>query len=1165
MQEGGSEKTMWIDRISSLTSTGSTRKAGRDLKVGLCLTCLVFSLTACAQQSDMVKQSDLVKVEKGLAGKITKLDQEKKALAQVLKQANQDIAEARTALEQQKAELNDEIIKARAQLNDEILKARAQLNSMVGSLREETLPKAVGDLETQLHQASKNLETALEQQGEKVNALKERREQRDADLSSQIAALGKSLNAARQNLEQALAQQGQKVSAQFAAFQDSLGQFKKALAEVNKRLDQEGKRATSAEAKIRQDFDKRLQAFRVKLDSDTQALKTYLETDVKTTIESINTALHEGNLHLKTDIDAQATRLSELNDKLGTELAGLRQTDTLHGKSLEEVTLSLAKLRDVLGTTGTQLGTKLDSQGKGLEQTATRIEQLQGQYGALAKKLDADLKGLHGYLDKDVRPSLESIAKAFDQEKNRVSQEFIKFKSGLQRVEQTSASNVNQAHTQLEAQAKHVQELGETVAGMREVVDSMAGMLGNRSDHQMNQLGQLTVRLERLEKEQSAEAAKQASNTQAVSTHLNEVTASVQSVGQLFEQFKNLVSARLNEQAARLQAQAQQVSKSLGASSAVPNLQQGLQANVTQLNELTKSVAQLKDVVKAMSNKLGSKVDAHESQLIQANKARKHSLNEVTASVQSVGQSFEQFKNLVSARLNEQAARLQVQAQQASKSLGASSAVPALQQGLKTNVTQLNELTKSVAQLKDVVKAMSNKLGSKVDAHEFQLIQANKARKYSLNEVTASVQSVGQSFEQFKNLVSTRLNEQAVRLQAQAQQASKSLGASSAVPALQQGLEANVTQLNELTKSVAQLKDVVKAMSNKLGSKVDAHESQLIQANKARKYSLNEVTASVQSVGQSFEQFKNLVSARLNEQAARLQVQAQQASKSLGASSAVPALQQGLKTNVTQLNELTKSVAQLKDVVKAMSNKLGSKVDAHEFQLIQANKARKYSLNEVTASVQSVGQLFEQFKNLVSARLNEQAARLQAQAQQASKSLGASSAVPALQQGLQTNVTQLNELTKSVAQLKDVVKAMGNKLGSKVDAHEFQLIQANKARKHSLNEVTASVQSVGQSFEQFKNLVSARLNEQAARLQAQAQQASKSLGASSAVPALQQGLQANVTQLNELTKSVAQLKDVVRAMSNKLGSKVDAHESQLIKVEQALKKLKKPARSKKSR
>ena len=84
---------MWIDRVSNLTSTSSTRLTGHNLKMGLCLTCLIFSLTACAQQSD------LVKVEKDLGGKITKLDQEKKALAQVLKQAKQEIAEA---LEQQK-------------------------------------------------------------------------------------------------------------------------------------------------------------------------------------------------------------------------------------------------------------------------------------------------------------------------------------------------------------------------------------------------------------------------------------------------------------------------------------------------------------------------------------------------------------------------------------------------------------------------------------------------------------------------------------------------------------------------------------------------------------------------------------------------------------------------------------------------------------------------------------------------------------------------------------------------------------------------------------------------------------------------------------------------------------------------------------------------------
>lgn len=566
---------MWIDRISFLTSNGSTGKAGRTLKVGLCLIWLVSSLTSCAQQSD------LVKVEKDLGGKITKLDQEKKALAQVLKQAKQEIADA---LEQQTAELNEEIKKARAQIrkaraqsNDEIVKARAQLKSELRSLENEILPRTVNDLDTQLHEVRKNLENALKQQRQELSALKERREQREDELSNQTAALG-------QNLDQALKRQGQKVTDQFAAFQGSLGQFKQALTEVNTRLDQEGKRATSSETKIRQDFARHLQVFRAKLDADTQALKTYLETEVKTAIESINAALNEGNRILKTAIDSQAVRLSELN---------------------------------------AQLGTKLNSQGKGLEQTAKQIEQLQGQYAALAQKLDADMKGLHGYLDKDVRPSLESIAKVFDQEKNRVSQEFIKVKSGFQRVEQTTASNVTQAQTQLATQAKHVQELSVAVAGMREVFDSMAGMLGNRTDQHMNQLGQLTARMAQLDKELSAETAKQSSNTQAVSTHLNEVTVSVQSVGQAFEQFKNTVTTRLNEQAKQLEVQVRQASESMKASSAVPSLQKGLKSNVTQLNELTKSVAQLKEVVRGMGKKLGSKVDAHESQLIEVEQALK--------------------------------------------------------------------------------------------------------------------------------------------------------------------------------------------------------------------------------------------------------------------------------------------------------------------------------------------------------------------------------------------------------------------------------------------------------------------------------------------------------------------------------------------------------------
>ena len=138
---------------------------------------------------------------------------------------------------------------------------------------------------------------------------------------------------------------------------------------------------------------------------------------------------------------------------------------------------------------------------------------------------------------------------------------------------------------------------------------------------------------------------------------------------------------------------------------------------------------------------------------------------------------------------------------------------------------------------------------------------------------------------------------------------------------------------------------------------------------------------------------------------------------------------------------------------------------------------------------------------------------------------------------------------------------MGDTLGSKVDTHESQLLAADKARKQSLTEVTASVQSVGNSFEEFKTVVSTRLNEQAQRLQVQAQQVATLLETSSVVPGLRQELQANVKQLNDLTTSVTQLREVVKGMGDTLGSKVDTHESQLLAVEQTLENFRQPVPS----
>ena len=491
------------NRECSSRERNATRTTRWTWKVvqAVCVIWLALLVTSCVAQ-----RADLVKMEEDFERKIGKLDREKKALAQTLEQAKQNIAASNTLLEDQKNELN------------ELRKASARLNLDLRKQQEEGQSKVTGDLETQSHRLDQ-IDRKLADLTRKDAALKERLEQGDVQRSAQIDAL-------RKDVEQVLDQQSKQVSTQFAAFQKSLVEFKKTLARVDKRLVQalkeEQDRATSSETTMQQDFTKQQRAFQAKLDADTQTLKTYVETSVKKTIATVNEAL------------------KKINAKVGTELA------------------------------------------------------------ALAKKTASVKK----YLEKDVRPGLNAISEVVEREKDRVSQELAKVETALQKAERTVAANVTQTQTQVTTQAKNVQELRQAVVQMRGVLDSMGDLLGKRGDDQMKQVGQTMARLDRMEQAQSSEMAKQAENTQA----LTEVTASVASVVQSFEEFKTAMTARLNEQAEK--------------ASDVQRLQQELKANVKHWNGLSRSIAKLKDV---MVTKLGSKIDEHESRIVELQKALKQS------------------------------------------------------------------------------------------------------------------------------------------------------------------------------------------------------------------------------------------------------------------------------------------------------------------------------------------------------------------------------------------------------------------------------------------------------------------------------------------------------------------------------------------------------------
>ena len=560
-------------RVFSLRKRNATRTIRWIWKgiQALCVIGLALLVTSCVAQ-----RSDLVKMEEDFEGKISKLDREKRTLAQTLEQAKRNIEASKAVLAEQKNELN------------ELKKARARINSDLQSLREEILSKVTSESETQSHR----LDQGLDQVNRKLAALtrkdavlKELLEQGDAERSTQIDVLRKDadqalaerstqIDALRKDVEGALAKQTKQVSKQFTDFQKSLVEFKKILAQVDKRLVQERDRATGAEATVQQDFTKQQRAFQAKLDADTRTLKTYVETSVKTTIATVNKALKKITDRLDAEAKAQAAQLSKLNTKLGTELAAL----------------------------------------------AKKFAALSKKLAASTKKLNTDTASIQTYLEKDVPQALEAISAVVEREKGRVSQELARMETALQKAERTVAANVTQTQTRVTAQAKNVEELRQAVVQMRGVLDSMGDLLGKRGDDQMKQVGQTMARLDRLEQAQSSETAKQAENTQAISTHLNEVTASVESAVQSFEQFKTALTARLNEQATQLQKQAERVASSAEAS-AVQRLQQELKANVKHWNELSRSIAKLKDASNALVTKLGSKIDEHEVQIVELQNA----------------------------------------------------------------------------------------------------------------------------------------------------------------------------------------------------------------------------------------------------------------------------------------------------------------------------------------------------------------------------------------------------------------------------------------------------------------------------------------------------------------------------------------------------------------
>ncbi|MDA0737491.1 MAG: hypothetical protein O2999_02880 [Nitrospirae bacterium] len=582
---------------SSATNIVSWHVPLRGLVPMILMGLLVLSLSSCVAQ-----QADLVRFQQEFEAKIAKLDQEKQNLQSTLAEANRVIQESKNELAKQKSEVSG------------LVRDRAKFNSELRSIKEENLTQLSGNLESESHRLQR-LERVVDDLMQGVKSL-------EGDLVSRDEARAKETVTLRDNVQKEFDLQSKTMSEQMAGFRASLVEFKDALAEVDTRLVAETKRATTAETNMKNDVGAQQAALQVKLDSDTKTLKQYLEQDVHTSISSVAKTLQEVNATLGTQLDgqgadlkAQSAVLSQLNTKVGTELAALKKQDEVTHQNLENLTKTMTQLRSGLDSAGSQLGAKIDEHAQSLQKSSGQLTHLESQYAALSKKLESDTQALRGYLDKDIRASLQSMANAVEAEKTRGGESSKKLESMIQQLEKTSKADVTQMKTQLAGQDQHVKDLNQSVVTMRGVLDSMAGMLGKRSDDQMQEIGKLAAQLDQVKQEQSSGISQKDINMQTLSAHLNEVTTSVQSVVSTLDQVKTSLSSRLDQQAARLAEQEQRLTQTTGSSVSSQKLNEELQGNVQHLNQLSTAMGQLKTVVNNIGTTLGKKVDEHEGKL----------------------------------------------------------------------------------------------------------------------------------------------------------------------------------------------------------------------------------------------------------------------------------------------------------------------------------------------------------------------------------------------------------------------------------------------------------------------------------------------------------------------------------------------------------------------
>jgi DNA repair exonuclease SbcCD ATPase subunit len=513
---------------------------------------LIGCLSGVLGTGCIAQQADLQKIHKDLDQQMTQIRTEKKELEKELVAARAAIAESRNLISAQKADMS----KMRSDL--------APMNQQIKLMRDEDLTSVYGQFEV----VEKNISDL-----QKDFAAQKIKNSTSAEtLQSDIQSIQTTVQAHAEQLQTTiaqtttLAQQGDKnnqaLTEKMTEFQTAFGQFKETLGNLGTDISQ-----TQTD----------IGTIKTDLTTQDQALRTFLEQDVKTAMDQ-----------LVADMDARQRPVLERIDALQSDMETLGTHVQADATQVQELSHSVVKLREAQAVMGSLLGKRGDETIQQAGRLSEQMKTVESHQATLAQQLQSNTKKTSTHLT-EVNASLTSISQNLDQTTQSLSQRLTQQEKTVATLNQ-AIQQFQQLKGETQGQIQQMQTASQITAQLRQNVQ------------------QINTRLQDLEIHQSEFVGKLDSDAQTTTTHLKEVNSGIQSVAQALEN----VSGKLNT---RITNQEQKLNRAMTSFQSVQDSAGAAQANVQHLNDLTESVNQLRGVINTIGTKLGERVDSHEDRL----------------------------------------------------------------------------------------------------------------------------------------------------------------------------------------------------------------------------------------------------------------------------------------------------------------------------------------------------------------------------------------------------------------------------------------------------------------------------------------------------------------------------------------------------------------------